>query len=198
MAHPGGELAMEDVKSIVDTIERGDAETAERLLPQVYLELRRLAAARLAGQPIEETLDPTSLVHEAYLRLVRRDPARPFNGRAHFFAAAAEAMHHTLVDRARRRARLRRGGGRARVDLDTLHPAAPLPDETLIALDEALAALRDEDPAKADLVRLRFFGGLTLEEAGALLGLSRATASRHWAFARAWLYDAISREDAAS
>jgi RNA polymerase sigma factor (TIGR02999 family) len=139
------------------------------------------------------------LVHEAYLRLVGTDPDRPWDGRRHFFAAAAEAMRRILVERARHRTRLRHGGGRERVPLDpeSLDVAAPvpLPDDRLLALDAALDRFAAEDPAKAQLVRLRFFAGLTLAQAAGVLGISRATAARHWSYARAWLYDAIEHDE---
>jgi RNA polymerase sigma factor (TIGR02999 family) len=186
---------MSDVVRILSAVEQGDARAAEQLLPLVYRELRWLAARRLRSEDPGLTLDPTALVHEAYLRLVGSDPSRAFGGRAHFFAAAAEAMRRILIERARRRGRLRHGGGRARFPLEGHDSAAPLPDERLLALDEALARFAAEDPGKAELVRLHFFAGLTLEEAGALLGLSRATAVRHWAYARAWLFDALDGTD---
>ena len=160
------------------------------LLPLVYDELRRLAAQRLAQEKAGQTLQPTALVHEAYLRLAGPDGGQQFNGRAHFFAAAAEAMRRILVERARRKQRRRHGGGRERVALDE----AVLPFEEkvdVLALSDALDRLAAADPAKAELVKLRFFVGLTMPEAAEVLGVSLATAERHWAFARAWLFAAL-------
>jgi RNA polymerase sigma factor (TIGR02999 family) len=184
---------MSDVTRILAEIEQGDPAAADKLLPLVYDELRRLAAARLAHEPGGQTLQATALVHEAYLRLVGPDPAKRWDGRGHFFAAAAEAMRRILIERARRRTRLRHGAGQSRVpsDPDDLASPQPLADRELLALDEALERFAATDPEKAQLVRLRYFAGLTLEQAGEMLGISRATASRHWQYARAWLYDAI-------
>jgi RNA polymerase sigma factor (TIGR02999 family) len=168
-----------------------DPHAAAQLLPLVYEELRRLAARRLAGEAPGQTLQPTALVHEAYLKLVGPDPGRAWAGRSHFLAAAAEAMRRILVDHARQKRRVKRGGGRERVPLAEVDPAdEPLADDVL-ALDEALDRLAAADPVKAELVKLRYFAGLSEEEAAAVLGLSRATASRYWAFARAWLIDAL-------
>ena len=182
---------MSDFSQILSAIEQGDPSAAEQLLPLVYDELRRLAAQRLAGEGPGHTLQPTALVHEAYLKLVGPEPQRPWNGRAHFFAAAAEAMRRILIDHARRKGRARRGGGRKRVELQDIDPATEEGADDLLALDEALNRLAAADPRRAELVRLRYFAGLTLEQAAELLGISRATADRHWAFARAWLYDAM-------
>jgi RNA polymerase sigma factor (TIGR02999 family) len=188
---------MSEVTRILTAIEQGDPHAAEQLLPLVYDELRRLAAHRLAGEGPGHTLQPTALVHEAYLKLVGPDPQQPWNGRIHFFAAAAEAMRRILIDHARRKHRARRGGGMKRVELDDMHDVELVAEsggaDELLALDEALARLAAADPRKAELVRLRYFAGLTLEQAAELLGISRATADRHWAFARAWLYDALTR-----
>jgi RNA polymerase sigma factor (TIGR02999 family) len=188
---------MSDVTRILSAIEQGDSSAAEQLLPLVYDELRRLAVQRLAGAAPGHTLQPTALVHEAYLKLVGPDPALRWNGQVHFFAAAAEAMRRILVDHARRKHRVRRGGGRKRVapeDLDDIQVMTQGGGEDdLLALDEALTQLSAADSRKAELVRLRYFAGLTLEQAAELLGISRATAARHWAFARAWLYDAMTR-----
>ena len=173
----------------------GEAKPARELLPMVYDELRRLAAQRLARESPGQTLQATALVHEAYLRLVGGDPDRPWDGRGHFFAAAAEAMRRILVENARRRHRLKRGGRRARVDLDDAQPAAPETDDDLLALDEALEKLAAKDPAKAQLVQLRVFAGLTLAEAAGILGISTSTADRYWAYARAWLRVEISSGD---
>jgi RNA polymerase sigma factor (TIGR02999 family) len=165
----------------------GGSKPARELLPMVYDELRRLAAQRMARESPGQTLQATALVHEAYLRLVGGDPDRPWDGRGHFFAAAAEAMRRILVENARRRHRLKRGGHRGRVDLDAAQPAAPETDDDLLALDEALEKLAARDPVKAQLVQLRVFAGLTLAEAAEILGLSTSTADRYWAYARAWL-----------
>ena len=186
---------MSDFSQILSAIEQGDPSAAEQLLPLVYDELRRLAAQRLAGEGPGHTLQPTALVHEAYLKLVGPEPQRPWNGRAHFFAAAAEAMRRILIDHARRKGRARRGGGRKRVELQDIDPATEEGADDLLALDEALNRLAAADPRRAELVRLRYFAGLTLEQAAELLGISRATADRHWAFARAWLYDAMTAGD---
>ena len=182
---------MSDVTQILDALESGDAGAADRLLPLVYEELRKLAADRLRQERPGQTLDATALVHEAYLRLVGDDPAKPWDGRGHFFAAASEAMRRILVNRAREKARLRRGGGRERVDLDLGAIAGEAPDDDLIALDEALGELEIHDPVCARLVALRFFAGLGQGEAAEAMGLPRRTADRHWAYARAWLYDRL-------
>jgi RNA polymerase sigma factor (TIGR02999 family) len=188
---------MAEATQILDAIEHGDPRAAEQLLPLVYDELRRLAAKRLASESPGHTFQPTALVHEAYLKLVGPDPQQPWNGRAHFFAAAAEAMRRILIDHARRKHRARRGGGMKRVELDDLDDIELITGDAeadeLLALDDALARLAAADPRRAELVRLRYFAGLTLEQAATLLGISRATADRHWAFARAWLYDAMNR-----
>jgi RNA polymerase sigma factor (TIGR02999 family) len=176
-----------DVTRLLDAAAAGDARAAADLLPAVYAELRKLAAARLAAEPVGHTLDPTALVHEAYVRLVRPDPARPWNGRGHFFAAAAEAMRRILVEGARRKARLRHGGGLKRRDLDPDAAAVREPDQGLLALDAALRKFADRYPVHARLVELRYFAGLTGEQAAGVLGLSASTADRHWVFARAWL-----------
>jgi RNA polymerase sigma factor (TIGR02999 family) len=179
---------MTDVTRILFRIERGEPRAAEQLLPLVYDELRKLAASRLAAERPGHTLDATALVHEAYLRLVGD---QHFEGRAHFFAAAAEAMRRVLVNHARDRSRGKRGGGRGRVNLDRLNVAAAAGDDDLLALDEALERLAGEFPVAAELVKLRFFAGMKLGEAAEALGIPRRTADRHWAFARAWLADAM-------
>jgi RNA polymerase sigma factor (TIGR02999 family) len=186
---------MGDVTRILAEIERGDRLAASQLLPLVYDELRKLAAARLAREAAGQSLQPTALVHEAYLRLVGSDPGKPFDGRGHFFAAAAEAMRRILVDRARDRKRLKRGGGRRRVriDLDALFVEPPCDD--LLALDEALTALAREDHGTAELVKLRAFAGLTLAQAAEVLGIGCRTADRDWAYARAWLCHALAGTD---
>jgi len=178
-----------EVTRILDAIGRGEEQAARDLLPLVYDELRRLAARRLARENPGQTLQATALVHEAYLRLVGPDPGEPWDGRAHFFAAAAEAMRRILLDRARDRKRLKRGGSRRResLDLDGLVADNALPDD-LIDLDEALGCLAQIDARGAKLVKLRLFAGLTLDEAAAALGVVRRTAERDWAFARAWLF----------
>ena len=185
---------MNDVTRILSAIEQGDAGASAELLPLVYEELRRLAASRLAREAPGRTLQATALVHEAYVRLVDGDEARRWNSRGHFFAAAAEAMRRIVIDRARARRRLRRGGDERRValDLDGLPDGAAGGD--LLALDEALEHLECEDPVCAQLVKLRFFAGFGQGEAAEALGLPRRTADRHWAFARAWLYDRL-RQD---
>jgi RNA polymerase sigma factor (TIGR02999 family) len=178
---------MSEVTRILSAIEHGDPSAAEQLLPLVYDELRRLAAQRLAQERPGQTLDATGLVHEAYLRLVDDDQARQWNSRGHFFAAAAEAMRRILIDNARRKGRLKRGGERRRLELAAEEPAAAGPDLDALALDEALSELARGHPEKAELVKLRYFAGLTLAEAASALGFSAATADRHWRYARAWL-----------
>ena len=182
---------MPDVTRMLEAAAGGDRQAAADLLPLVYDELRRLAAARLAAEAPGHTLNPTALVHEAYLRLVGD---QKFDGRGHFFAAAAEAMRRVLVDRARDRNRLKRGGGRQRVDLDRLTGLVTASDDDLLGLDEALDRLAQDYPAAAELVKLRFFAGMTLAEAADALGLSDRTADRYWVFARTWLADALTRE----
>jgi RNA polymerase sigma factor (TIGR02999 family) len=182
---------MSDVTRILAAIEQGDPHAAAQLLPLVYEELRKLAARKLAHEKSGQTLDATALVHEAYLRLVeseRRGSSPPWTGRGHFFAAAAEAMRRILINRARAKKRLKRGGERRRIDLDHIEIALNTSDPELIALDDALSALAAEDPEAGQLVQLRFFAGLTLKQAAASLGLSLRTAERQWAYARAWLY----------
>jgi RNA polymerase sigma factor (TIGR02999 family) len=175
---------------------QGEPRPARELLPLVYDELRRLAAQRLAREVPGQTLQATALVHEAYLRLVGSQPDRPWDGRGHFFAAAAEAMRRILVENARRRHRAKRGGNRARVDLDKAEPTAPETDDDLLALDEALERLAKKEPIKAELVQLRVFAGLTVAQAAEILELSTATADRYWAYARAWLRVEIAGSDA--
>ena len=182
---------MSDVTRILFAIEHGDAGAASQLLPLVYDELRKLAAQKMAHEQPGQTLEATALVHEAYLRLVGDDPKKPWDGRGHFFAAAAEAMGRILVDRARDRRRQKRGGGRRRVRIDLDKVLDDMPDDDLLALDEALQNLAREDPVGAELVRLRAFAGLTLAEAAEVMGIGRRTADRYWAYARAWLCDAL-------
>jgi RNA polymerase sigma factor (TIGR02999 family) len=183
----------EDLTQILRAAQAGDARAADRLAVAVYEELRRLAARKLAHEPPGLTLQATALVHEAYLRLVGDEQA-DWRNRAHFFAAAAEAMRRILVERARRHARQKHGGGRRRVELDEAAPAVPPVPVDLLALDEALARLAALDPVKAELVKLRFFAGLEVADAAKVLQISKATADRYWAYARAWLFDAISHE----
>ena len=186
---------MNDVTCILSAIEQGDAQAGERLLPLVYDELRKLAARRLAHEKPGQTLAPTELVHEAYLRLVDVEKAARWDSRGHFFAAAAEAMRRILLNHARDKNRLKRGGERHRIDLDHVEIALDGSDEQLIALYEALAILAVEDPQAAQLVNLRFFAGLTLKDAAAALGLAMRTAERQWAYARAWLYARLREGD---
>ena len=178
------------VTRILDSITQGDSKAAEQLLPLVYDELRKLAAHKMASQPPGQTLQPTALVHEAWLRLVGGEEAR-FANRAHFFAAAAQAMRHILIANARRKESAKHGGGWERVEVEHLQLAEPLPPEELLALDEALKELARLDPPAAELVQLRFFGGLSQQQAAEVLGLSPRTADRTWAHARAWLFQQI-------
>ncbi len=171
----------------------GGQKTASDLLPLVYEELRRLAARKLANEAPGQTLQPTALVHEAWLRLAAA-PTRQWLSQTHFVAVAAEAMRRILVDRARRKGRVRHGKGLARVDLDKVDVAEAASEGTLLAVDEAVQKLAAEDPVKGELVKLRFFAGLSIPEAALALGMSESTAKRHWAYARAWLYDELSRE----
>jgi RNA polymerase sigma factor (sigma-70 family) len=206
---------MADFTRILSQIETGDRQAAKQLLPLVYDELRKLAAARLAHENPGQTLQATALVHEAYLRLIAKPGVRSqesgvskeggqpsltpdpcpltsaFNSRGHFFAAAAEAMRRILVEQARRKDRLKHGGGHGRVDLDSQAAVSAEPDQNLLALDDALARLEVDEPAAAEVVKLRYFAGLTIEEAAKALGISVRTANRHWAFARAWLYQQL-------
>jgi len=176
-----------DVTRILNAIERGDARATDELLPLVYEELRILAAQKLSHEAPGQTLQATALVHEAYLRLVGDEP-QTWENRGHFFSAAAEAMRRILVENARRKKSTKHGGGHSCVDLDAVETAAQTPSDDLVALDEALTRLGVEDPVKATLVTLRFFAGLSIDQAAEALGISRATAIRHWSFARAWLF----------
>lgn len=186
---------MNDVTRILSAIEQGDPAAAAELLPLVYEDLRKLAALRLAHEKPGQTLQATALVHEAYLRLIGSDDGRAsqWDSRGHFFGAAAEAMRRILIDRARNRKRLKRDGERQRIDLDQIQMALDTPSEELIALDEALEKLASEYPECAQLVKLRFFAGLSLGNAAAALGVPRRTADRQWAFARAWLHCQLHR-----
>jgi RNA polymerase sigma factor (TIGR02999 family) len=182
---------MSDVTRILSAIEQGDPHAAEQLLPLVYDELRQLAAQKLAQEKPGQTLEATALVHEAYVRLVgtpSEAAAREWEGRAHFFAAAAEAMRRILIEQARRKRRQKHGGGLPRVDIELANLVSPMPDEELLALDEAMTRLAAEDPLRARLVQLRFYAGLSNEEAAKVLGISSATAKRYWRYARAWLH----------
>jgi RNA polymerase sigma factor (TIGR02999 family) len=182
---------MSEVTRILSAIKQGDPHAAAQLLPLVYEELRTLAAQRLAQEKPGQTLQATALVHEAYLRLVDVDKAQHWNSRGHFFAAAAEAMRRILVEQARRKKRIKRGGDRVRDDLDGLTLVAPEVPQDLLALDEALVLLTVADPQAADLIKLRYFAGLTVKQAAAVLGVSPRTADSLWAYARAWLLQKI-------
>lgn len=184
---------MSDVTLILERAEQGDPAAADQLLPLVYAELRRLAAHKMANEAAGHTLQPTALVHEAWLRLVGKEDQK-WDGRAHFFAAAAEAMRRILIERARRKQAVRHGGGQSRMDVDDLEIAAPVPDDELLAISEALDKFAARDRQKAELVKLRYFVGLTLEEAATVLGVSVPTASRWWSYSRAWLCREIERQ----
>jgi len=182
---------MSDVTRILTAIEQGDAHASEELLPLVYNELRRMAAHKMANEPAGHTLQPTALVHEAWLQLVA-PPAQSWQNRAHFFGAAAEAMRRLLIARARRKQTQRRGAGAAHVEVDELEIASPAPEDQLLALSEALDRFATLEPQQAELVKLRYFVGLKIGEAAEVLGISEATAKRWWAYARAWLFNEIS------
>jgi RNA polymerase sigma factor (TIGR02999 family) len=179
---------MPDLTQLLDAATAGDSGAAAELLPLVYDELRKLAAQRLAREDPGQTLDATALVHEAYVRMVGGSPDRPWDGRGHFFAAAAEAMRRILVENARRKQTEKHGGGLTRHDVADIQLTAAEPPEDLLALDEALTKLAALDPQKAELVKLRYFAGLTAEQTADALGVSYTTANRHWAYARAWLH----------
>jgi RNA polymerase sigma factor (TIGR02999 family) len=183
---------MSEVTQVLNAIELGEPQAAERLLPLVYAELRRLAAAQMAHEKPGQTLDATALVHEAYLRLIGD---QQFENRRHFFAAAAEAMRRILVDNARRKRSRKRGGDRHRLDLNLEQTADLGRSEHLLLLDDALDRLQDRDPDKAQLVKLRYFAGMTVEQAAETLAISVTTANRWWTFARAWLHEEIRRQD---
>jgi RNA polymerase sigma factor (TIGR02999 family) len=183
---------MSDVTQILERVEQGDAKAADELLPLVYEELRKLAAAKMAQEAVGHTLQPTALVHEAWLRLVGA-PNQDWNSRNHFFMAAAQAMRRILIERARQKSRLKRGGDQQRVPLEELELAANADSETLLLIEEAMQRLAKADPVKARLVELRFFTGLSLEEAAQVLAVSAPTAKRYWAYARAWLFQEIER-----
>ena len=186
---------MSDVTQILDAIQRGDPKAAEELLPLVYDELRKLARHRMANEAPGQTLQPTALVHEAWLRLVNRPQSQTWDHRGHFFAAAAEAMRRILIENARRKTRQKRGGHRERVNLEDVLLATDSDPAMLLSIDEALDQLGHEFPEKAALVKLRFFAGLSLPEAARALQISETSAKRHWAFARAWLYQALEGSD---
>ena len=179
---------MNEVTRILSAIEHGDPQAVEKLLPLVYDELRKLAAQRMTQEKPGQTLQATALVHDAYLRLVGPDDAQKWDSQGHFFAAAAEAMRRILIDNARRKRTEKHGGQRERLDLDAVDIAADAPSEDLLALDEALTKFAAEDPIKAEVVKLRYFAGLSEEEAARALSISRATAHRHWHYAKVWLF----------
>jgi RNA polymerase sigma factor (TIGR02999 family) len=183
---------MSDITRILDDAQHGDPQAAEELLPLVYEELRKLAAQRMANEAPGQTLQPTALVHEVWLKLMGPHPQQ-WNSRGHFFGAAAEAMRRILIDRARRRKRERHGHGLQRIDLDQVDVAITSDDDTLLLVNEALDKLAVEAPDKVELVKLRFFAGLSIPDAAEALGISEATAKRHWAFARAWLFAELKR-----
>jgi RNA polymerase sigma factor (TIGR02999 family) len=187
---------MSEVTRILSAIEHGDPQAAEHLLPLVYEELRTLAAQKLAQEKPGQTLQATALVHEAYLRLVGVDQAQHWDSRGHFFSAAAQAMRQILVQNARRRSRVKHGGGRTRIDVDDLEIAAPERSGDLLALDEALTQLAVADPQAAELVKLRYFAGCTIPQAAEVLGVSPRTADFLWSYARTWLFQKLQGEGA--
>lgn len=184
---------MSNVTRILERVEQGDPTAAEELLPLVYAELRKLAAARMSALPPGQTLQPTALVHEAYLRLVGSDDVQ-WNSRGHFFGAAAEAMRRILVERARQKASLKRGGGLKKVDLDHVNVAMDLNSDLLLAVDEALERYARKDPQGAELIKLRFFAGLPNHQAAQVLGIPERTAKRTFTYARAWLYNELKKD----
>jgi len=188
---------MADVTQILSQIQQGDPSAAEQLLPLVYDELRKLAAAKLANEKPGQTLQATALVHDAYIRLVDVEKAQHWDSRGHFFAAAAEAIRRILVENARKKGRVKHGGGRQRVDLNEAASLVEAPRDGLLDLDDALSKLASQDPAKAELVKLRHFAGLSIDEAAEVLGISRATAKRYWAYARAWMLAELSEPEIA-
>lgn len=188
---------MSEVTRILSAIEQGDPLAAERLLPLLYGELRQLAAEKMAHEKPGQTLQATALVHEAYLRLVDVDKAQHWNSRGHFFAAAAEAMRRILVENARRRKTEKHGGARQRVELSKVEMASDSNPERWLLLDDALTGLRQEDPSAAEIAKLHLFAGMPVEDAAQLLGISRATAFRHWTYARAWLQAKLQESDGA-
>jgi RNA polymerase sigma factor (TIGR02999 family) len=186
---------MTDVTRILNQIENGDPAASEQLLPIVYEELRLLARQRLTSEKPGQTLQATALVHEAYLRLVGKDNDQSWDNRGHFFAAAAEAMRRILVNRARDKGRVKRGGELYRVDWEKIEFALDAPNDNLIAIDEAIESLAAENEQCAKVVKMRFFVGLSIDETATALGISSSTVKRHWAFARAWLFDALRSDD---
>lgn len=184
---------MNDVTLILKSVARGEKQSSEALLPLVYAELRRLAAARMAREAAGQTLQPTALVHEAWERLVQ-NPSQGWDSRAHFFGAASEAMRRILIEAARRKARLRHGGGQERINIADMEVAQALPDDKLLLVDEALKRLAAEDPEMAHVVVLKFFGGLTNEEIVEITGTSDSTVRRQWTYAKTWLFNAIRKQ----
>ena len=186
---------MSDVTRILSQIESGDSSAAEQLLPLVYDELRKLAAVRLAQEKPGQTLQATALVHDAYIRLVDVEKAQHWNSRGHFFSAAAEAMRRVLVEKARKKHALIRGGDRKKLDLNLVEPTGPRVSEDVIALNDALEKLEKKDQVKAELIKLRYFAGLTVEQSAEIVGISPATAHRYWNYARAWLHQEITGKE---
>ncbi len=182
--------AMSEITILLQACGRGDRHASAELLPLVYEELRRHAAVRMAQEPAGQTLQPTALVHEAWLRL-SHDDAQVWQNRAHFFGAAAEAMRRILIENARRKSRLKRGGDQIRVEFDELELEGTTPDDKILLIDEALQRLQEEDPEKARVVLLKFFGGRTNQEVADMLGVTERTVERHWAYAKAWLFESI-------
>jgi RNA polymerase sigma factor (TIGR02999 family) len=187
-------IDMSDVTRILSAIERGDQQAADQLLPLVYEELRKLASAKMAQESPGHTLQSTALVHEAYLRLVDTNEAQHWDSRGHFFASAAEAMRRIMIESVRRKASVKHGGERQRLVLNETDAIASVPDENLLKLDDAITELEKVEPQKAELVKLRYFAGLEETEAASMLGISRATASRWWAFSKAWLFERMKKE----
>jgi RNA polymerase sigma factor (TIGR02999 family) len=181
---------MSDITLVLQAVGRGESKASEELLPLVYDELRRLAAARMAQEAAGQTLQPTALVHEAWLRLIG-DGDRTWENRGHFFGAAAEAMRRIMIENARRKSRLKRGGGQARLNIEDLELAETTPDDKVLLIDEALERLQAEDPEKTRVVVLKFFGGLTNQDVAASLGVTERTVERQWAYAKAWLFRSI-------
>jgi RNA polymerase sigma factor (TIGR02999 family) len=185
---------MNDITLMLQAIDHGETKASEELLPLLYGELRRLAAARMAREAAGHTLQPTALVHEAWLRLVGHNQ-QAWRNRAHFFSAAAEAMRRILIERARRKSRLKRGGNQAKLDISQLELAAPMPDDKVLLVDEALQQFKAEDPEKARVVMLKFFGGLTDREVAEAIGVNERTVRRQWVFAKAWLFQHIADQN---
>ncbi|HEX2855212.1 MAG TPA: sigma-70 family RNA polymerase sigma factor [Opitutaceae bacterium] len=184
---------MSEITQVLEAIGRGEGHASEELLPLVYAELRRHASVRMAGEAAGHTLQPTALVHEAWLRLF--DGNRIWQNRAHFFGAAAEAMRRILIENARRKSRLKRGGNQLHLDIEQLELAATTPDEKVLLIDDALKRLEAQDPEKARVVTLKFFGGLTNQEAAESMGVTERTIERHWAYAKAWLFQSIRNQN---